>query len=99
MLLGNVREEFAEAPNPALIERFQQTLAMNPQSLKGRRVVAPFGQHEFEQVATMGATKVLGRRRRGVTAGDAAEARGSGMNKRSGQELFPGTPVLQGMLN
>jgi hypothetical protein len=74
VLFGNVRKEFAETPDTALGERFQESLAMNPQSLKSGRVVTPFRENEFQQVATTGAAEVLGGGSGLRAAGNAAEA-------------------------
>jgi len=74
VFFGNVREEFTEAPHPALGERFQESLAMNPQSLKGGRVVTPFRENEFQQIATTGAAEVLCGGSWLRAAGDTAEA-------------------------
>jgi len=59
VFFGSVWEEFAETPDTALGERVQESLAMNPQSLKGGRVVTPFRESEFQQVTTTGTTEVL----------------------------------------
>ena len=48
VLFGNLREEFAEAPDAALVERFEQSLAMKPESFQGRKVVAPFWEDKFQ---------------------------------------------------
>jgi len=73
VLFGNVREEFAEAPDTALVERFEESLAMDPQSLKGGRVVTPLRENEFQQVATTGAAEVRCGGSGLRAAGDAAE--------------------------
>ena len=82
VLLGNLREKFAKAPNAALVERFEESLAMKPESFQGGRIGAPFRKNEFQQVATTGAAEVLGGGSGGSAAGDAAEVRGRGSRLR-----------------
>jgi len=82
VLLGDLREKFAEAPDAALVERLKKSFAMKPESFQGGRVVGPFRKNEFQQVATGRAAEVLGGRSGRVAAGDAAEVRGRGSRLR-----------------
>src|SRR5258706_13188086 len=76
VLLGILREKFAEAPDAALVERFEQGLTMKPESFQRGRVVTPFRQNEFQQVAATGAAEVLGSEGGRGAARDAAEGGG-----------------------
>ena len=48
VVLWNLRKEFAEAPDAALVERFEESLAMKPESFQGGKVVTPFWEDKFQ---------------------------------------------------
>ncbi len=81
---GNVRQQFAEAPDAALVKRIARSAAVEPERLQRRRVSKagrwptdvrmserPSGEKEFQQVAASRATEILAG---GIGSGAASDA-------------------------
>ena len=86
MLRGNVRKQFAEAPDSALVKGIARSAALEPERLQHggiRRVGGPSREKEFQQVAASGAAEILGG---GIRSGAATDA----------AKLCPGFCILSG---
>ena len=74
--IGNVREDFAETPDAALVEGFARCAAIAPKRLQSCRIERPTGEGEFQEIAAGGATEILSGGIGIGCAGDAAELSG-----------------------
>src|SRR5579864_2866386 len=77
LFLGNLGEDFPESPDPALVGRSKRRTTIAPEPFQRNRTQAtgtsilPAGKNDFEQVATVLATKAV--RQCNLTAAYAAE--------------------------